>query len=238
MKPDEPGDGLKLNNNESEKLFNKQVIFRLVKGGSYNSTSGVRKELGYARSAARTHSKKDPVQEGCDCLSKTKRPGKRASGKKDAGKRPEKLYTLSVYIVGGPLPKRFDDKVISRTIQIRGSQTLEELHGAIYKAFDKWDEHLYEFLLGDGPRDRSMVYSFAGPGTWGGGDSKGDVTRTTIGSLGLKAGRVFCYRFDLGDDWLHRVDVDAVEDFSGTGKYPKVIGRKSESPPQYCDEEE
>ncbi len=43
---------------------------------------------------------------------------------------------------------------MSRTLEIRGNQTLEELHKIIYKAFDRFDEHLYEFQVGGkGPHD-------------------------------------------------------------------------------------
>jgi len=63
----------------------------------------------------------------------------------------------------------------------------------------------------------------------------GDVTRTTIGSLGLKLGDAFGYWFDFGDDWWHQINVVAVEDEAPRGKYPKVIRRVGESPPQYVD---
>ena len=46
------------------------------------------------------------------------------------------------------------NRVISRTIQIRGDQTLEDLHHAIFYAFGREDEHMYEFQVGGkGPMD-------------------------------------------------------------------------------------
>ena len=39
------------------------------------------------------------------------------------------------------------NKVISRTIQIRGSQSLEILHCAIFDAFGREDEHMYWALV-------------------------------------------------------------------------------------------
>ncbi len=41
-------------------------------------------------------------------------------------KQDDRLFTLEVFIIGGPMTKRFikKNKVISRTIQIRGDQTL------------------------------------------------------------------------------------------------------------------
>jgi hypothetical protein len=46
------------------------------------------------------------------------------------------------------------NRVVSRTIQIRGDQTLAELHRAIFDAFDREEEHMYEFQIGgEGPMD-------------------------------------------------------------------------------------
>ena len=56
----------------------------------------------------------------------------------------------------GPLLKNFVKRnpIISRTLEIRGDQTLEELHRAIFKAFDRTEEHMYEFQVGGkGPKD-------------------------------------------------------------------------------------
>ncbi len=83
---------------------------------------------------------------------------------------------------------------ISRTIQIRGDQTLEELHDAIFDAFDRFDEHMYEFQFGKGPNDpkgkRYVLHAERDEG----GDAVGDVANTTIGSLGLKLSQIFGYR--------------------------------------------
>ncbi|HZF41213.1 MAG TPA: hypothetical protein VE715_20490 [Blastocatellia bacterium] len=68
----------------------------------------------------------------------------------------KQIYTLDVFIISGPLTRSFvkENKVISRTIQIRGDQTLEDLHNAIFYAFDREDEHMYEFQVGgEGPID-------------------------------------------------------------------------------------
>lgn len=170
-----------------------------------------------------------------------------SSGKKNKapdedsrGKTSSKLYTLIVYLIQGPMSSEFDGQTISRTIQIRGDQTLEFLHEAIFKAFDRFDEHLYEFLLGVGPDDRSAVYSLPAEVELPGLDEEmaGDVRTTTIDSLSLEVGRAFGYHFDFGDDWLHQIDVTAIEDYSGKGKYPKITNKVGKSPPQYPDEDD
>ena len=67
-----------------------------------------------------------------------------------------KLYTLDVSVIDGPMTESFlkKNKVVSRIIQIRGDQTLAELHRAIFAAFDREREHRYEFQIGgEGPMD-------------------------------------------------------------------------------------
>lgn len=156
------------------------------------------------------------------------------------GKTPSKLYTMIVYLMGGPMCKEFEGLIMSRTIQIRGEQTLEDLHEAIFKAFNRFDEHLYEFLLGVGPDDRSAIYSLPAEVEFPCMEEEmaGDVRTTTIDSLGLEVGRAFGYHFDFGDDWLHQIDVTAIEDYSGKGKYPKITKKVGKSPPQYPDEDD
>ncbi len=155
------------------------------------------------------------------------------------------LFTLEVAIVSGPITEKFakKNKVISRTIQFRGDQTLEDLHHAIFDAFDREDEHMYEFQVGGkGPQDpkaqryvlpMAMEEPIPGPRK-----PEGDVTRTRVGSIGLKVDDRFGYWFDFGDDWRHQINVVAIEDTVPSGKFPRVTKRVGESPPQYADWDE
>ncbi len=156
----------------------------------------------------------------------------------------ERLFTLEVYILSGPITEEFakKNKVLCRTIQIRGNQTLEDLHYAIFDAFDREEEHMYEFQIGGkGPMDpkaRSYVLPMAMDDPFSDRKPAGDVTKTPIGSLGLQLKQPFGYWFDFGDDWRHQIDVVAIDDDAPRGKYPKVIKRVGASPPQYMDWDE
>ncbi len=162
------------------------------------------------------------------------------SAKPDEGQ--VRLYTLEVFLLSGPVTEKFAKKnpVISRTIQIRGDQTLEDLHHAIFDALDRFDEHLYEFQFGKGPMDPNAP-RYVLPSETETEDGKrpaGRVDQTTLDSLGLEVGRSFGYWFDFGDDWWHQIDVVAIEDKVPKGKFPKVTKREGKSPPQYADEDE
>jgi len=155
--------------------------------------------------------------------------------------RDTRLYTLEVFIIDGPITGKFlkKNKELSRTIQIRGDQSLEVLHEEIFKAFDREEEHMYEFQIGGkgpmDPRARHYVLPEATHGLFAEPMPAGKVNRKTIESLGLKVNEAFGYWFDFGNDWWHQINVVAIEDEVPPGKYPRVIKRIGESPPQYID---
>jgi hypothetical protein len=154
------------------------------------------------------------------------------------------IYTLEVFIISGPVSEKFVKKnpIISRTIEIRGDQTLEELHNAIFKAFNRFDNHLYEFQIGGkGPNDpKARRYGFPAYQDEADDDFKlaGDVKQTAIDALNLKQDQSFGYWFDFGDDWWHQINVVAIEKKTSKGRYPKIIKKVGKSPPQYTDLDE
>lgn len=163
-------------------------------------------------------------------------------GGRRKAEKSSKLYTLVVYLVGGPAEEDIESRIISRTTQIRGDQTLKQLHRAIFRAFNRFEEHLYEFDIGEeGPEATPKIYSlpmdFAFPGL----DDRelaGDVAKTTMDSLGLKVDQRFSYTFDMGDNWEHLIVVTAIGETPADGKYPKVVERVGRSPPQYPESDE
>jgi hypothetical protein len=165
-------------------------------------------------------------------------PAKLGKRKKAASAKPvppANLYVLMVFLTAGPTSAKFANKVISRTIEIRGDQTLAQLDDAIFQAYDRWDEHLYEFQFGKRPFDPD------GPnyGIHDGPPRKnrrGNARTTKLDDLGLKPGRVFGYWFDFGDDWFHQIQVERIEQAIPTVTYPRMIKRVGQSPPQYLDE--
>jgi hypothetical protein len=152
-----------------------------------------------------------------------------------------RVYTLQVFLISGPVSEKFGGKEISRTIQIRGDQTLAHLHEAIFEAFDRFDDHFYEFQFGKGPHDpKGKRYVLPEMLEQERGDRTiaGDLIETAIDALALKVDQPFGYWFDYGDDWWHQVDVMAIEDKAPKGNYPRVTKRVGKSPPQYVDEED
>jgi len=149
---------------------------------------------------------------------------------------PANLYVLSVFLASGPISRKFANKEISRVIEIRGDQTLEDLHHAIFKAYDRWDEHLYEFQFGKRPFDPAGPnYGVSSPRPKQ-KNMSGDARTTKLDALNLEPHRAFGYRFDFANDWFHQVQVERIEQAIPTVTYPRVVKRVGKSPPQYCDQ--
>jgi Plasmid pRiA4b ORF-3-like protein len=161
--------------------------------------------------------------------------------KKAVNSSPNAIYVLEVFLIEGPITEEFaaENPVVSRTIEIKGSNTLADLHKIIFKAFDREEEHMYEFQIGGrGPQDpnarryclkQAFSSSDATPAP------TGEVSITSIASLGLSIDDAFGYWFDFGDDWWHQINVINIAEKAPSGKYPKITQRVGASPPQYAD---
>ena len=156
--------------------------------------------------------------------------------KKSLSRASDALYVLEVNLVDGPLTESFVRKNprIARTILIKGAQSLQDLHNIIFDAFEREEEHLYEFQVGgDGPDDPDCQrYGLASIPEL---DYAGDVTQTCINDLNLEKGEMFGYTFDFGDDWWHVIEVKGIRSKSPQGEYPKITSREGQSPPQYAE---
>ena len=158
--------------------------------------------------------------------------------------RAKRVYTLEVAILSGPMTKSFARKnpTIARTFEARGDHTLADLHVAIFDAFDRDDEHLYEFQFGGkrpmDPKARRYGPPIAIDNPFDEAESTADAERTALNALGLDVGDVFVYWFDFGDDWWHEIKVLAIAEGASRGRLPKVTQRVGESPPQYVDWDE
>ena len=167
-----------------------------------------------------------------------KRAGKAS---KPTGHADGRLYTVEVFLLSGPITEKFAKKnpVVSRTIQMRGDQTLEDLHHAIFDAYGREEEHMYEFQFGKGPMDpKGKRYVL--PMAFDTGEDNppsGRVDQARIDSLGLEVGQAFGYWFDFGDDWWHQINVEAIEGNAPRGQYPRVTKRVGKSLPQYAEDD-
>lgn len=143
------------------------------------------------------------------------------------------IFTLAVSLLRAPGAR--EGSGVLRTIQIRGDQTLADLHRIVCAAFCRESEQLYEFQLGREPLDpEGPRYVLAGAyevSVADGTPAAGRVDRTPLNALGLEVGDRFAYWIDCGDDWWHRIDVQKIEDKVPRGTYPKITKRVGDNPP-------
>ncbi|MDR3362408.1 MAG: plasmid pRiA4b ORF-3 family protein [Desulfovibrio sp.] len=158
----------------------------------------------------------------------------------------ENIYRFNVALINGPVTPEFLQKnpeAPSRTIDIKGNQKLSQLHDAIFKAYDRYDHHLYEFQIGGKrPADRKAVcYGLPTPDDFFEDDGKTlNAGRTSIASLQLKKRQKFFYWFDFGDDWWHSVTLLSItpQEAGDRKRYPRIVAKQGDSPPQYAEWED
>ncbi|HEY2967781.1 MAG TPA: plasmid pRiA4b ORF-3 family protein [Casimicrobiaceae bacterium] len=133
-------------------------------------------------------------------------------------------------------------KRIWRLIVMRGDQTLDDLHEAIFGAFDRFDSHLYSFYFPKAPRRRSpagpIPREYAAPLMVEAQDPFGterrfNAARTRLDILGLQVGQQFEYLFDFGDSWWHEVTVEQIGPVISGRRYPEIVEKHGRSPAQY-----
>src|SRR5204863_5260061 len=94
-------------------------------------------------------------------------------------------------------------KSVWRRIELRGDQTLHDLHRMMQFAFDLGDDHLYAFYLGGKAWDTLSEY--ASPLSDG-----RSAARYRLESLPLTMGQRFLYIYDFGDDIRFAITLEAV----------------------------
>ena len=138
-------------------------------------------------------------------------------------------YTDTHYIHRFKVSLR-DKPDIWRIIDIKGNQMLSSLHKAIFKAFDRFEEHQYSFFLSNQPYDMENAYHSRGLDA---AETGKLATRIRIDSIALYGGPKFLYLFDYGDEWWHEVELINVTERVTRASYPKVVKKQGKSPPQY-----
>ena len=124
---------------------------------------------------------------------------------------------------------------VERKIEMKGSQTLDELHDAIiYKSFGWDDPHLYAFHMDNQPysKNRGREYSCnPEPDHFTG--EKANSTSIRLMDLNLGKNQKFLFIFDFGDDHYFHIQVSGFGEAEKGRKYPLVLEEKGKAPRQY-----
>jgi hypothetical protein len=146
---------------------------------------------------------------------------------------PKQIYVFEAELVD------FTD--IRRTIAMRSTQTLDDLHHMLRAAFEWDEEHLYSFWLKGGfwarngseythpfhaAQSNPLVPFATGPAP------KSAVVR--LDRVKLRRGQRLAYVHDFGDEWRVALTVRQITADDG-GVYPRLLGQVGDAPPQYPD---
>lgn len=113
------------------------------------------------------------------------------------------------------------------TLEIEGSDTLEDLHLAIQDAVDFDNDHLYEFYIARTLRSRDRI--------------RYDNEEVTLDSIfPLATGKKLFYLFDYGNSWYFQIGSGRKRPFPAVVgiQYPRIIAESGTKPQQYPDWEE
>ena len=120
---------------------------------------------------------------------------------------------------------------VSRTVAVRGDQTLVDLHGILQEAFEWDDDHLYSFWLTGEFWGHEGEYTapFEADGT--------PAADVALDRLELEVGRKIAYVFDFGDEWRVQLTLGEIVP-AEEGSYPCILASTGTAPPQYGLEDE
>lgn len=118
------------------------------------------------------------------------------------------------------------EPLIWRRVAVPAAMNLKSLHDVIQAAMGWFNYHLWEFEVGD------RAYGVPDPDgiDWGKRTYKAQSLR--LSRLVESGVRAFGYAYDFGDDWHHRVVVEAVETAEPDVHYPWFLGGERRCPPE------
>jgi len=109
--------------------------------------------------------------------------------------------------------------LIWRRLLIPAEDSIADLHAAFQIAF-AWDgTHLHRFVI------HGREY---------GHDSALVPREVRLCELGLRLGERFTYEYDLTDDWLHDIRLEAILPAQPGRRYPVLTGGHGSGPPENC----
>ncbi|HEY5881583.1 MAG TPA: plasmid pRiA4b ORF-3 family protein [Nakamurella sp.] len=129
---------------------------------------------------------------------------------------PTSVHRIKVTLAGSKPP-------IWRRLEVPSSTTLMRLHEIIQATFDWHDSHLWMFETSD------VVFGVGELGV-----PHRNARRVRIGQVAPAEGDTLRYVYDFGDDWNHRIVVEAVADAESEGRYPRCLNGRRSAPPEDC----
>ena len=125
---------------------------------------------------------------------------------------------------------------LHRILDIAGNATFEDLHDLIFTAFDRYDPHLYQFILTrEETKSDHALYDckerVLDPYSMEEADimmDEGDIAHNaatfTLDDAKLQEKDFIDYRFDFGDDWMHRLRLEKIYPLEAAFRLEASVG--------------
>jgi len=112
--------------------------------------------------------------------------------------------------------KLYYNKRVWKKIEIKGTQTLDDLHESILSAFEMDYGHLYSFFMSNRAWDSKTEYCH--PRAEG-----RSAENALIGNLDLDIKQKFMYLYDYGDELKFEVELVDIKEPEKDVKYPREV---------------
>ncbi len=114
---------------------------------------------------------------------------------------------------------------IWRRIQIDANHSFLDLHNVLQLTMGWESEHTFQFVVNGLSLTESSLFE----------DVLGDDAREfQVGELLTQTGQHVLYRYDMGDNWLHDVQLEAILTAEGMPPVPFCTGGENACPPENC----
>jgi hypothetical protein len=120
------------------------------------------------------------------------------------------------------------EPLIWRRIAVPTSMNLKALHKVIQAAMGWLDYHLWEFTVDE------RRYGIPIPDDPDWNRRIDNAASTKLSALLTTGVTEFGYMYDFGDDWEHRIIVEAIKPAEAGESYPRFLGGERRCPPEDC----
>ena len=151
-------------------------------------------------------------------------PFSRTEGKEMKQEKPSMIYQFKITIAGVK-------PIVRRRILVPDTYSFWDLHVAIQDAMGWSDSHLHQFEIVNPKTHENVLIGIP--------DDDYDWSRATLAGWKCSIADYFTmdnraasYEYDFGDDWQHRIRLEAIKQAKSELEYPQCVAGAQSCPPE------
>ena len=119
------------------------------------------------------------------------------------------------------------DPLIWRQVEVPTSITLKVLHDVVQAAMGWFDQHLWEFRIGQ------RRFGLPMDEDWG-TEPRADAAKVRLRDVLTPSRTAITYVYDFGDDWEHGLVLTEIRQGEPGIGYPRFVAGEGNAPPEDC----